>query len=165
MDDRQPITQQPDNDLPSKNGLRHHPADGNHAKPAQPGALFFCPDQQCQNEGEDSQTKRYYTVGELEEATASQHVRGRNPASVGLWPVGHRKCGESPTAGIIRNVSMPSFLASARASMLISWRVSMCSVTNEIGTISTSFTPAWPSRSIVSVSEGCSHLAGPTRPW
>src|SRR6516165_9006437 len=73
--------------------------------------------------------------------------------------------GESPTAGIMRKRSMPNFFASTRPSMLISCKVSMCSVTKEIGTTSASFTPSRPRRSMVSRNGGSSHFIGPTRLW
>ena len=49
--------------------------------------------------------------------------------------------------------------------MSISSSVSMCSETNETGTVTILSTPAAPSSRILSSVYGCSHCTGPTRDW
>ena len=71
----------------------------------------------------------------------------------------------SPRAGTRVHPVMPHSLASSAYSTSISSRVSICSDTNEIGTVTMSRTPEAPSSRIESSVYGRSHSTGPTRLW
>src|SRR4029077_3675837 len=98
---------------------------------------------------------------EANEATPERMPQERSPRSARAGI----SSGESLSAGIMWKSVTLRAPASSRASMLISCRVSMCSVRNDMGITSMRLTPSSAMASMVPVSEGCNHFCGPTLLW
>src|SRR5437016_14376502 len=70
MQNGKPVVQQLDDDLTPENRLHGDSANGNRAKPSQPGPLFFRPHKDFQNERKSPQSARDHPMGVLGESTS-----------------------------------------------------------------------------------------------